>query len=203
MINFLKRKFAKAGQRIKQEEIDRAMDEDIALQCGEDPHEKRRIQPSRHWPKPPAIEDQVAAAIQCAKSDWTGECTTENLEVIHRHLRVLAREIDRLTAPPAEDARELAHRNVKINGKTWHLAKTVEECAELIDAITKFWTKNGSEEHIQEEIADVEIALLNLSTIYGRGIIEIAKTDKLVRIERRVLEQEQEAKPDDALHGRK
>ena len=36
----------------------------------------------------------------------------------------------------------------------------------------------------------VEIAVRNLSTIYGREVIERAKKAKLLRIERKVLEQE-------------
>lgn len=88
----------------------------------------------------------------------------------------------------------ISKRNVAINGKTWHLLKLAEECAELGAAILQHLTKGSPEERIQEEAGDVEIALLNLSTIYGRGIIETAKIDKLARIERRVSEQEVEAR---------
>lgn len=84
----------------------------------------------------------------------------------------------------------LARRNIKTNGKTWHLQKTAEECCELSAAILKHLTKGAPEADIQLEIADVEIALYNLSIIYGRELIDKAKAEKLRRIEIKTREQE-------------
>lgn len=85
----------------------------------------------------------------------------------------------------------LARRNFAVNGSLWLLSKCAEECAELGAAILKHLNKESSEEDIQAEMADVEIALETLSAaVYGREIIEKYKRDKIERIERKVEEQE-------------
>lgn len=87
----------------------------------------------------------------------------------------------------------LARRNYAVNGSRWLLSKCAEECAELGAAILKYLNKDASEEDIQAEMADVEIAIETLSAaIYGRETIEKYKRSKIKRIERKVSEQEGE-----------
>lgn len=85
----------------------------------------------------------------------------------------------------------LSRRNFAVNGSRWLLDKCAEECVELAGAILKHKNKGESEEAIQAEMADVEIALETLSSaVYGRDVIEKYKREKIERIEKRVRELE-------------
>ena len=90
------------------------------------------------------------------------------------------------------ELRELHKKNIRINGKQWHLLKLAEECNELSTSILQYLTKNTDEVFIQKEAGDVEIALCHLREMYGNEIIDKAKEEKYNRIKIRLLEQENE-----------
>lgn len=65
----------------------------------------------------------------------------------------------------------------------------IEECSELIQAIQKAKRSNTIENnnHICEEIADVEIMIEQMRGIYSSEEINKCKTEKLERLEDRIL----------------
>lgn len=75
------------------------------------------------------------------------------------------------------------------------LNKTMEECAEVIQAIAKFKSLNpepGTEkhnqliEHICEEISDVEIVIECLKKYLPKRTLDRQKSKKIKRLERRI-----------------
>ena len=60
----------------------------------------------------------------------------------------------------------ILERNVKLNGKAWHLMKLAEECNELSAAIMQYFTKDGSEIAVISEAADVLVALDHFDKMY-------------------------------------
>lgn len=75
--------------------------------------------------------------------------------------------------------------------KTWgfnaQAIMTIEECSELIKALTKFF-RNFERENVLEEIADVEIMLEQLREHFGNRVINKIKKEKLERLTRRLNE---------------
>lgn len=68
---------------------------------------------------------------------------------------------------------------------------SVEECAELIQAISKIKRFGESEERIKRlisEIADVKIMCEQLAYIYGKDNVEEEVANKLKRLENRLLD---------------
>lgn len=92
---------------------------------------------------------------------------------------------------PVEVRRELYKDIVSHYGTWFQMVKCMEECGELIQAISKYIGSDASpeaEEHIIEEIADVQILLEQVMTMFKNGedrvqLIMAEKIDRtLVRI---------------------
>ena len=83
------------------------------------------------------------------------------------------------------DTNKVQEDNIRINGKSWHLMKLMEESIELSDAIIKYFTKGGDEIDILKEAGDVEIALSNIRVIYKSEslTIDVSKESKNKKIE--------------------
>ena len=81
--------------------------------------------------------------------------------------------------------REKLYKNVIANfGKITQQIVAMEECGELIQAISK--KLRGIESNLEEEIADVEIMLEQLKLIADNKAIEEIKESKLKRLEKRL-----------------
>ncbi len=84
--------------------------------------------------------------------------------------------------------KELLEANIKNHGVNAELVVAMEECAELIQAISKVIRYGASEEkyidHLSEEMADVTIVLDELGMIFN-NICDIAvwRKRKLERLE--------------------
>ena len=66
------------------------------------------------------------------------------------------------------------------------LAKTQEECAELIDAIAKFLQGRVDEDAVVTEIADVQIMLEQLKIVFGKDAVRLEINRKIERLEQRI-----------------
>lgn len=84
--------------------------------------------------------------------------------------------------------REIMHRSLEVFGAEAQILKAVEECGELIIALTKCLNRIPSN-HL-EEMADVEIMLEQLKMIFGVSQEEIDKIKdfKLQRLLNRINE---------------
>lgn len=89
-----------------------------------------------------------------------------------------------------EDWDDVQAHNLAVNGKAWHMLKLAEECAELSGAILKYYTKGESDVEILKEIADVEIAILNVRLFYKKheSIIDLCTESKKKRIAQKTEE---------------
>lgn len=80
--------------------------------------------------------------------------------------------------------KELYMKTIYTFGVTNQLDKAVEECSELVQAILKF--KQNRMTNVEEEIADVEIMCEQLRMMFNEETINMFKSQKLDRLERRV-----------------
>ena len=81
---------------------------------------------------------------------------------------------------------ELYKRVYKRWGLSLEIDMIVEECAELIVAISHWKRGRAQEGAIAEEIADVEIMCEQLRYIFGNEEIDAWKKVKLTRLEERI-----------------
>ena len=94
---------------------------------------------------------------------------------------------------------KLFDRVIEAWGETAQLDMLQEECAELIQAISKKKRGfSGTHRMISEEIADVEILTDQIKRMYSLGTcVELIKTQKLERLERRLDENDKSPEPTD------
>ena len=87
--------------------------------------------------------------------------------------------------------KKLYEQAIQFWGKNFQIVVAVEECGELIHALTKY-LRNGpiGRFDVAEEIADVEIMLEQLKVIFGERDVEYWKKEKLSRL-KEMLKEEQ------------
>ena len=71
------------------------------------------------------------------------------------------------------------------------IVKCMEECDELIQALARDLSGEHNEENVAEELADVEIMLMQMRTVFGRSSVYRARAQKLVRLKMRMEEEEE------------
>jgi len=93
---------------------------------------------------------------------------------------------------PQQDKKTVFHRAIELWGEEAQIKMAIEECAELIVKLVKLGRfKNGSKiQEVVNEIADVEIMMIQLRLIFGDGAVNAAKIEKLARLLSRVEEGE-------------
>lgn len=83
--------------------------------------------------------------------------------------------------------REKLYREaIEKNGPLAQRIVAMEECAELIQAISK--SLRGKKNNLEEEIADVEIMLEQLKLMCNEKLVEEIKESKLQRLKQRLDE---------------
>lgn len=70
-------------------------------------------------------------------------------------------------------------------GLNSQLTIAIEECSELIQAISKFW-RDGEVDNLREEIADVSIMIEQLALYFGKDEVDEIKDWKLKRLQERL-----------------
>lgn len=73
-------------------------------------------------------------------------------------------------------------------GDASQIQKTIEECAELIDALCKFRYARCTREDVITEIADVLIMAEQMALTFGEADVESEKKRKLARLQERIDE---------------
>ncbi|MGL5153306.1 MAG: hypothetical protein ACRC7N_22320 [Clostridium sp.] len=81
--------------------------------------------------------------------------------------------------------REICRKAIDTYGQAIQLVVAMEECSELIQAISKYI--RGEDHNIEEEVADVSIMLEQLSVIFNKDLIEEMKRQKLKRLKDMLL----------------
>lgn len=71
-------------------------------------------------------------------------------------------------------------------GKDIQIIIAMEECGELIQALSK--KLRGQVDNVEEEIADVQIMLQQLSNVFDSSLIDEWKEKKINRLENRLKE---------------
>jgi len=78
--------------------------------------------------------------------------------------------------------RELYTSAIREWGEEAQMLMAIEECSELIQALTKVWRGKHSKSNIEEEIADVEIMIDQLKIIFDAGGVADWRKTKLERL---------------------
>ena len=92
---------------------------------------------------------------------------------------------------------DIIHENVICNTALEHyglhhqMVKCMEECGELIQALARNLSGEHNKENVDEELADVEIMLMQMRTVFGRSSVYRARAQKLVRLKMRMEEEEE------------
>ena len=84
------------------------------------------------------------------------------------------------------ETRELYERAVKKWGYHTQMMVAIEECAELIVALNKFFRDGHQQHRVLEGIADVEIMMEQLRLMFDENEINGYRKDKLARLKRRL-----------------
>lgn len=88
-----------------------------------------------------------------------------------------------LSETPSESTK-LYKKVIQAYGKSAQMIVAMEECSELIQAISK--KLRGRETNVEEEIADVEIMLEQLRLMSDSSLVDKIKEEKLQRLEQRL-----------------
>lgn len=70
------------------------------------------------------------------------------------------------------------------------IVKCMEECGELIQALARKLSGEHNEDNVAEELADVEIMLMQMRIAFGRHKVYRARAQKLARLKMRMEEEE-------------
>lgn len=76
-------------------------------------------------------------------------------------------------------------------GKFTQIVKCMEECGELIRALGKHLCGEENIENVVEELADVEIMLMQMRMVFGRHEVHRVMAQKLARLKMRMEEEEE------------
>jgi NTP pyrophosphatase (non-canonical NTP hydrolase) len=81
---------------------------------------------------------------------------------------------------------ELLQKAIRVYGTVAQTDMAIEEMGELIVAINHYQRGRVGMDAVQEEIADVMIAMKQLAIIYGESGVEIFSEKKMQRLEQRL-----------------
>ena len=88
-----------------------------------------------------------------------------------------------------EDA--ICHTALEHYGTYHQIVKCMEECGELIQALARHLGGEHNEENVVEELADVEIMLMQMRAVFGRHEVHRVMAQKLARLKMRMEEEEE------------
>ena len=71
------------------------------------------------------------------------------------------------------------------------IVKCMEECGELIQALARKMCGEENIENVVEELADVEIMLMQMRAVFGRHEVHRMMVQKLARLKMRMEEEEE------------
>ncbi len=83
---------------------------------------------------------------------------------------------------------QLMKKAIETWGADAQINQTIEECAELIVSLNHFRRGRTSHKNVASEMADVQICLEQMITIFGEDGFQKAYDEKLKRLERRLKE---------------
>jgi NTP pyrophosphatase (non-canonical NTP hydrolase) len=82
--------------------------------------------------------------------------------------------------------RELYQKALNKWGSRSQMLQTMEECAELIQALSHWMRNRNTLMELAEEVADAEIMCEQMRLVLGGAAVDAAKEDKLQRLARRL-----------------
>lgn len=74
-------------------------------------------------------------------------------------------------------------------GEDAQVSMAIEECSELITALTQFWRGRKTKAEVAEEIADVSIMMRQLRLIFGYQEVNEIEAGKLARLKKRLAKE--------------
>ena len=131
------------------------------------------------------------------REDWANPkgCRLAN-EQEKKRLRV---EMEKrgLVFLPESGYMDITHENVicctaiEHYGVHHQIVKCMEECGELIQALARKMCGEENIENVVEELADVEVMLMQMRTVFGRHEVHRVMAQKLARLKMRMEEEEE------------
>lgn len=130
------------------------------------------------------------------REDWINprECRLAN-EQEKKRLRVEMKQRG-LVFLPESGYVDIIHEDVicitalKHYGVQHQIVKCMEECGELIQALARNLNRERNEENVVEELADVEIMLMQMRIVFGHHNAHRVMAQKLARLKIRMEEEE-------------
>lgn len=92
----------------------------------------------------------------------------------------------------------ICHTALEHYGVHSQIVKCMEECGELIQALARNMSGEENAENVAEELADVEIMLMQMKMVFGRQKVYRVRAQKLARLKMR-MEEEEEDPPQPSL----
>jgi NTP pyrophosphatase (non-canonical NTP hydrolase) len=92
--------------------------------------------------------------------------------------------IQQKSAPSAHD--DILRAATKLWGKEWHRVMVIEECAELIQALTHYQRERNSMDDVLAEVADVQIVCRQMAIDEGVKRVQHHVDRKMVRLSERI-----------------
>ena len=86
----------------------------------------------------------------------------------------------------------ICHTALEHYGMYHQIVKCMEECGELIQALARHLGGEHNEEDVVEELADVEIMLMQMRAVFGRQDAHRMMVQKLARLKMRMEEEEKD-----------
>ena len=86
----------------------------------------------------------------------------------------------------ADEFKNIIQKAIDTYGVDSQIKMAIEECSELINALTKAWRGRSTNEDIITEIADVIIMCEQLAVIFGRDKVGREITRKVERLAERL-----------------
>lgn len=87
--------------------------------------------------------------------------------------------------------RQTCEAALEYYGVHHQIVKCMEECGELIQALARNLSGEHNEENVAEELADVEIMLMQMRIAFGRSRVYRVRAQKLARLKMRMEEEEE------------
>ena len=84
----------------------------------------------------------------------------------------------------------ICHTALEHYGMYSQMVKCMEECGELIQALARKMCGEENIENVVEELADVEVMLMQMRTVFGRHEVHRVMAQKLARLKMKMEEEE-------------
>jgi len=144
-----------------------------------------------HLPEPPKDEELIKEKGKRSYEQVASVLKKKVAESIEKKQKEAEVKVTESEISERNQLKELYRNAVQKWGNQAQWIKAVEECGELIQAISKHMLGGEDIQHMFGEIADVEIMLGQLKFMLGEERYEVVRQAKVKELKRKIKESEQ------------